>query len=1036
MRRFLSLFTMLMLCGVLAFAQGRVVTGKVYDNQGNAVPFATVTETGTRNSVTSDQNGNYNIRLRGNGGITISAVGYNVVTSSGLGEEASVILVRNNTELATVVVTTALGVQRQAKELGYSTARVKAAELTQAKVVNLQNGLTGKVSGLNVQTINNGVFADTRILLRGIRSLTGNNQPMLIVDGVPISLSFLSSINPNDIQNVDILKSSSSTAIYGPDGVNGAIVVTTKKGSRNKPIITLSHTTQLEKVTFMPKFQTQFGSGSAVDANGYGVYDPIENQTYGDEFDGSRRMIGREGVNGDTLYATYSAKPGEKKRFWNTGITNQTDLSYSTGDFYLSAQNVDIKGIQPGDENKRNSIHLGANREYNRFRAGFTLNYTQTNFDINAGDQFGNGRDFTPYWNLINTPINIPITQFKDWRNDYWSNPNQYFNDYYHNPYFMADLFRQKGRWDDIFGNVELNYKATSWLNLTYRLGTTVTNRISKATAEAFKYSAFAKAHKSNASADYNPQVIDRASWSSRLNSEIFATIRKDYEKFRFDVLLGQSFREIKTKSSSLSSNNLGVPGLYNVSVRRGELVGSENDGNQALERFFGKLAIGYHNWAFVEGTASYDIDSRLSNSYNFKMGAISSFYPGVSASIVLSEAIPGLKANKTLSFAKLRGAVSKTGNVNLGEFSLENTYSQATGFPYGTLLGFTANNTLRRDSYKPEFVINKEVGLELGFLSNRINFEGTYYHQDNTNQIITVAYSAATGYPSALLNAASFTNKGFELDLKLTPLIKFNKGTIDFKINYSHQENKVSSLIEGVNELGIGNGNFVIVGLPAYTFKLTDYLKDSLGRVIVDSKTGFPSIDPNPRVFGQTLPSDLVGLSMNVNWKGLTLAVVADYRTGNQIYSGIGPDMDFSGISYRTAQNARQPFIFPNSVYLQGGKYVENKDVYLIGGGYNFWSQSINTNVNSNYLASAAFWKLREVSLGYTFPENLFNKSKTIKGASFTITGRNLFTWLPSTNEWTDPEFSNTTGNAQGVNDRGNTPPTRLFGANLTLQF
>lgn len=1038
MRRFLTLFMMLMLSGILAFAQNRVVTGKVTDDQGNAVPFVTVTETGTQNAVTADQNGNFSIRMRGNGGITLTAVGYNSITSDAAGNVANVTLIRNAAELTAVVVTTALGQQRQARELGYSTAKVASKELTQGKVINLQNGLTGKVSGLNIQTTNNSVFADTRITLRGIRSLTGNNQPMLILDGVPISLNFLNSINPNDILDVSILKSATGTAIYGPEGANGAIIVTTRKGNRSRPLVSVSHTTQFEKVSMMPKFQTLFGSGSAVDAYGYGVYDPIENQTYGDEFDGSTRIIGIVAENGDSITSTYDAKPDEKKKFWETGITHQTDVSFSTGDFYISAQNVRIEGVQPGDLNKRNALHLSANKEYGKFRAGFNLQYTQQNYDVNAGDQFDNGRDFTPYWNLINTPINIPVTRFKDWRNDFWSQPNQYFNAYYHNPYMVADLFRQKGRNDNLFGNVELGFKATSWLNLTYRLGTTISSSASKATAEALNYSQYARDHISRAATNELPGVIDRTGTSSRLSSELFANFKKDLEVIKLDAIVGHSFRRTKANATNVSSTNLGIPGVYNVGVRRGELNGAEGNSESTLQRFFGKLGAGYGNWAFLELTGSYDMDSRLSPAYgDFKMGDIGYFYPGASLSLVLTEAISSLKGNKVLSYAKVRGAISKTGNVNLDPYSLQNTYSSNTGFPYGSTLGFTANNTLRRTSYTPEFVVNKEVGVELGFLNNRINLEATGYIQENSDQLITVAYSGATGFSNALLNAASFTNKGIELDLKLTPLIRISDATIDFKVNYTHQENKVTKLIEGVDELGIGNGNYVIVGMPAYTFKLTDYLRDSLGRVIVNSSTGFPSQDPNIKTFGQTLPSDLLGVSLNFNWKGLTLAAVADYRTGNQIYSGIGPDMDFSGISYRSAQNGRQPFIFPNSVYDDGtGKLVPNTSVYTNSGGYNFWSQGINTGVNSNYLASGAFWKLREVSLGYTIPESVYRGLKIIKGASFTLTGRNLVTWLPDTNEWTDPEFSNTTGNAQGVNDRLNTPPTRIFGANLTLQF
>lgn len=1029
-----------MLCIIISsHAQEKTVTGVVTDATGQPVAGASVQIKNTKSGITAQPDGSFKISVKEGDVLVVSATNFVTQQLVVNGENSVTLqLARDEGQLSEVVVT-ALGVQRQAKELGYSTAKVKAAELTQAKVVNLQNGLTGKVSGLNIQTVNNGVFADTRITLRGIRSLTGNNQPMLLLDGVPVDLTYINSINPNDIADVTILKSSSSTAIYGPDGVNGAIVVTTKRGAKGRPAISVSHTTQLESISFMPKLQTLFGSGSSVDQYGYGVYDPIENQTYGPMFDGSMVQIGRDAPDGSKYMVEYSAHPKEKRKFWDNGITNQTDVSFSTGDFYLSAQNVDIKGITPKDENHRRNVRLAANKEYGRFKANFNLSYTNSNYDIHAGDRFGNGRDYQVYWGLINTPMHIPITKLQDWRTNYWANPNGYFSDYYMNPYFLIDNFRSVGGTNNLLGNVELNFKATNWLNLTYRIGGTVTGGTDKATQGAFTYSQFTKnSGKTIAqSGDLNAAVIQSSANSSRLTSEFFGTVRKDFFRFKLDGLLGYSFRENNLKSTGVTALKLGIPDVFNVGVRQGEATPAQFESKTRLQRFFGKIAAGYDNWAFAEVTGSYDIDSRLANPYHYDIQDISFFYPGASISAVLSEAIPSLRGNRTLSYLKLRGAISKTGNVNLSPYSLENTYSLGGGFPYGNLIGFTSNNTLVQPNYEPEFVVNKEVGIEFGLLKNRINLEVTAYTQDNTNQLIQVAYSGATGYSNALLNAAEFVNKGLEFDLRLTPLVKINDVNINFKVNYTYQTNEVKELIEGVDELGIGNGNFIIKGMPAYTFKLTDYKRDNLGRVIVDTVTGLPTVDPVTHIFGQTTPKHILGLNLNVDWKGLSLGVVADYRAGNQIYSGnLGDNMDFTGISYRSGLNGRQPFIYPNSVYDDGtGKYVVNNDIYMTGG-YNFYSVAANRGANSHYISSGAFWKLREVSLGYMFPAKWFNRIGVVKSATFTLTGRNLLTWIPKTNQWTDPEFSNTTGNAQGVSGLGNTPPTRIFGANLTVNL
>jgi TonB-linked SusC/RagA family outer membrane protein len=1036
MKKILSLMVMLMFVGAVAFGQQISVSGKVVRENGESVPFASVTLKGAKAGVTADENGAFTIKAKKGDVLTISSLGSSSdveVKGASLGEISLSKKTVKDEEVT--VVATGIGGIRQAAQLGVSTAKVKATELTQAKVINLQNGLTGKVSGLNVQTVNNGVFADTRITLRSIRSLTGNNQPMLILDGMPISLGFINSINPNDIAEVNILKSSSSTAIYGPEGVNGAIVITLKKGSKNKPTITVSNTLQIEKVTFLPKFQNQFGSGSSVDAFGYGVYDPVENQGYGDAFDGSLRQIGRPNAAGDIQQYTYEARPDEKLKFWNTGVTNQSDVSYSTGDFYLSAQNVSIKGIVPKDQNNRISATMRANKEYNKFKASFGVTYTQQKYDVNAGSSFGNGRDFNPYWNLINTPAQIPVTKFKDWKNDYWSSPNGYYNDYYHNPYWAIDNFRNNGRSDDLLGNIQLDYRVNSWLSLTTRTGYTHSTGNSKARQYQTVFSNFAiNSGKSNAQSNFAASVQDFANFSNRLTIETFAKFNRNLtDNIKFDAILGHSFREINTNNIGIVAN-LGIPAVFNPSARLGEVDPSQSFSQQKLQRFFGRVGFGYKEFLFLEATGSYDRDSRLSNPFNYNTKDISFFYPGVNASLVLTEAIPSLK-NTSISFAKVRGAISKTGNVNIGTYSLQNTYGLATDFPYGSLLGYTANNTIRRSSYEPEFVVNNEIGIELGFLKNKINFEATAYSQDNTNQIITAQYSATTGFPAALLNAASFTNKGLELDLKLTPLIQVsNDLKIDFKVNYTRQQNKVNSLIDGVDELGIGNNNFIIKGESAYVFKLTDYVRDSEGRIIVDANTGLPTVDPVLKKFGQTIPKDLLGLNINVSYKNFGLSAVADYRGGNQILSSIGSDLDFAGLSLRTGQNSRQPFVLPNSSYFDGTKYVPNTNVF-IGNAYNFWSTAVNTNAQTNYLSSAAFWKLREVALTYNFPTKMFT-NKGIKGASVSVSGRNILAWFPKTNEWTDSEFSSTTGNAQGVNSRNNTPPTRIMGLNFTLNF
>lgn len=1058
MRKITTLLAMLMLFSALAFGQTRTIIGQVKDSKGDPIPFATIKEAATKRATTADVDGRFSLKIDEGSQLTVTATGFSELTLKPEAGFVTISMATKASELQEVIVNTALGQQRQAKELGYSIANVKSAELIQARVVNLQNGLTGKVSGLNVNTTNSGVFADTRITLRGIRSLTGNNEPMLVLDGVPLALGFINSINPLDVADVTILKSGTSTAIYGPDGVNGAIIVTTKKGNKSRPVVTVSHTTQLETISYLPEFQDRFGGGFFQDEFGFGTFEPIEQQSWGDEFDGSIRQFGQTGPNGEILEMPFSYNKNGRRNFFSTGVTNQSDISYSAGDFYLSAQNVSIRGTLAGDKNDRRSVNLKADKEYGKLKAGFNLRYTQSQYDITNNNQ-------QIYFDVTGSPGNYDLSRFKNWRTDYFSSPDGYYTPYLDNagktPYFAKDNFREAGRGDQIFGNAELNFKATSWLNFIYRVGLTFDNAEARSTRGAFNYSAFHLTLRDHGSLNVTSAVTNSTAVNRRFTSEFFANAHKRFGEFGVNVLLGQSYRESSFQFVSAGSNNLGNATLLSIQLRKGEPAVGVDNTKTRLERYFGRASFDYANWVFVEATASYDFDSRLVKpGENFKKSDIAYFYPGVSTSVLLHQVIPWIKSNNIISYLKLRGALSRTGNVNLPAYAFENVFDLSTFFPYGDILGFQTTALIAANSYKPEFVLTSEVGIELGFLKNRINFEATYYYQDNTDQVIDISLSNTTGSSNtagvnvARQNAASFINKGIEFDLKLTPLVTINDVTIDFKVNYSHQQNKVTELVDGVGELGIGNFNFVIDGESAYKFKLTDYVRDDQGRVVVDKSTGMPSQNPNLTVFGNTSPEHFIGMTLNVNWKGLSFSAVADYRGGSQmVVDQLGGFLDDNGISERSAQNGRRAFIFPNSSYDDGtGKFVENTDVFTKDYGRLFWNSGLNTSVTTNYLADASFWKLREVAISYEIPVKIFgNKiSSVIKGASFGISGRNLLMWVPKSNVWTDPEFAGATqiingvstgnagytGNATGRSTAFNFPPTRIFGANLTLKF
>jgi hypothetical protein len=750
----------------------------------------------------------------------------------------------------------------------------------------------------------------------------------------------------------------------------------------------------------------------------------------------------------------------DRKKFWNqNGLTLQTDVSFGGQGFYISAQDADIRGLMPQDKNRRTSFRINASKEYGKFRATGNLNYIQQNFNVvdngSYAARFPGSYNGSVYFTVLNTPAHIPLLDYKYPTTNKYAEYSNYYNEYFVNPYWVIENHRLKGRNDNFLASTEIGYDVAKWLSATYRIGAALT--FGNATTESGPVVTTDWAQE-NRGQGFDPQpafVTDGQTFGSRITHEFFLNGRTELSDFRINYILGSRYRQNDNKFVNVAGNNLQIPTVFNPSVRLGEAVANEATFRSRLISVFGQLSFSYKGWANVEFSAANDWDSRLNINQN------SYFYPAVSASVVLTDAIPSLKGNSTLSYAKIRGAVSKSANVNLGSagnaftgaYALESVYNATGGFPYGNLGGFSAGNAFTNPLIEPEFVNSREVGLELGFLRNRINLDVSYFNQNNTNQILQVEQSAATGYTTYVDNAADFKNYGVEIDLNLTPLVKIGDARINFGVNVTYNDNEVTSLFPGINELAIGGSNqftqlsasspeafnYAVVGQPAFVFKMTDYARDPQGRVIVDRFTGYPSLEDSLVTRGRSLPLWLIGLNPSFNWKGLTVAMTWDYRGGHYAYHGIGSDMDFTGISARSAQFGRERFVFPNSVYDDGtGKYVPNTNIQVQNGGRDFWATgTTNTSVGSNYFSSASFWKLRELAISYDLPFQWIGENKMFKRIVVSAVGRNLFTFLPESNQWTDPEFNYTSvGNTFGLNNVFSTPPARLFGGSVILTF
>ncbi len=1046
MKKLFLLIVLFVFVGVTTLlAQTKVITGTItsaVEGEG-PIPGVTVQVKGTTIGTTTDVNGKYSIEVPQNATtLVFSYIGMKKqeVDISG----RSVINGIMDSEMLGLneVVVSAFGIKRNAAEIGSAVTKVETALINQAKPTSAASALSGKVAGLQINTINAGVSPDVRVVLRGNRSFLGNNQALLVLDGVPVSLSYLQTLNPNDIESMNVLKGANAAALYGSEASNGVIVVTTKTGSKDRTEIVFSNTTTIDKVAYFPEMQERFGSGSSSDVYGNPIYEYFENQCWGPEFDGNPIRIGLPDENGEVLMTPYSAKPDEKYEFWDSGLTLQNDLSFSsgneTGTLFISVQDVKIKGVVPGDEARRDVIRLNGTKQYKGFSAGFNFNYTVRSQETSNSNV---------YWNVMNTPMHIPLTDFSDWNGVYtdangnpvtnWADINHYYNAYYENPYEELANQRYMGRSDYITAVLDLRQKITKWLDFQVRTSLAPSsslyeNRQYSKTYSPYGHQMYEEYGRSISQNDVKSNMSEGQSFGWRWTNDFILTFDKKFSDFSVRAIAGFTTRQSYSRSSALSAGSLEINDFFNVKNRIGELGGSESWGEQRQMGLFGDITVGYKNFAYLHGSGRNDWNSLLDPSqWSF-------FYPAVDASVILTEIIPSLKSD-ILTFIKIRGGVSKVGSINISNYSLENLFGTASNFPYGSLSAYTTSDGLNYRYLKPEFTLSKEVGIDFSLLKNRLNTTLTFYQTNTTNQTVDMGVSRASGYSSSKINAGEMLNKGFEVELKATPVSNAD-WKWDISLNYAYWYSEVLSLAGDLQEISVGGATYAILGYAYPYNKITRFYQDPQGRIIVDSKTGMPSVDPLTYPRGQTTPKHLIGVQTNLSWKGFTFAGSADYRGGAVFRTDLYYDLLFTGIGGLSASNGRERFVFPNSVINTGTAdnpvYVENTNITVQEGNVAWWT---NTMRSLSYYAvnSADVWKIRELSLSYDVPSSALGFTKnTVKGLRIGFVGRNLFMFLPKNNIYTDPEFNDGSGNAVGYSTSNQTPATRSYGFNVTLTF
>jgi TonB-linked SusC/RagA family outer membrane protein len=1044
MRKILSLLTVGIFTCALTFGQAKTVTGRVTDSQGNPVPYATVTVRGGGQGTSADQNGQFSLSVKKGDVLVVSGTELKTKTITVGDSDAITIQVEASDAVLEEVVVTAGGFKAKKKEIGTATTVVKAEELVAGKAVNIAGGLQGKVAGLQINATGGGVNPNFRLVLRGQRSLTGNNQALVVLDNVIVPNEILGNLNPEDVENVTVLNGGGAAALYGSQASNGAILITTKKGRKGITAVTVSNTTTLQQTAFFPKFQTKYGGGGfgySADEFGNPNFSYLENQSYGPQYDGTKRPLGSPLEDGTQDSAIYAYNPGHKK-FWETGVQNQTDFSVSSGDevstFYVSGQYASVTGTTPGDKFNRTVLRVNGTRKIgSKILVSYTTSYTQNRYDITS--QTG-----SMYGNMLNMPSWVDITRYKNWRTDKFANPNGFYNPWYQNPYFTADNYRSKSRNDYLVGNIELKFTPIKGLDLVARQGLATRNYSSQNTVAEFLYTEYAKHTEASSKSDIPGSVSEGSGYTTNLLTDLYAEYSKEVGDFEYNLIGGTQFNQNESKNMGISANGLVVPDLYNVSNGVGTPGVSAAMYKARQVGAYGKAKIGYKKFLYVNGSYRNDWVSTLAPENR------SFSYWAVEGSFLPSVVIDAIQNSNVISNLKLRGGYSKVGQVNLlgnfGAYKLRPTFSSgAFGFPYGSLPGYTVDNLLVANTLKPEFTKGYEFGFDLGMFNDRVSAAFTYFNTKTDNQTVTTRVSNATGFNDLLTNTGQTQSKGIEVSLNTLP-VRTKDWEVTIGGNYSYLDNNVNSISADLRNLalatyGNGAGSYGVEGRAFPVIMGYDYKRDPQGRVIINQADGLPTKSDTISILGNAVAKHKLGLNGSVSWKNFSFSMLWEYRGGYQAYHAMGGEMDWSGTGYRTAIYNRERFVFPNSVYWDGNKYVENTNITVKNGGGNngFWSDGINRDVQSNYVTSGDFWKLREMSIAYDVPvAKLFGNNNIVKGMRVSVQGRNLLLFMAKDNYYTDPEYSDAGNDSNGIGltGIGQTPPARYYGGTLTFRF
>jgi TonB-linked SusC/RagA family outer membrane protein len=1074
MKRFVFVLSLLLFVGFSVLqGQGVQVSGNVTSaDDGAALPGVSVVVRGTTIGAVTDFEGNYSITVPdASATLMFSFVGMLTQEVALDGQTTlDVVLESTSTELDEVVVT-ALGVSREKKSLGYSVQEVDGDAVSGTAQSNFASSLSGRVAGVQIKAPNT-MGGSSNVLIRGSTSITGNNQPLYVIDGVPVDNSNYSTgsdgwggydygnvaqdLNPNDIESISVLKGAAASALYGSRAANGVILVTTKKGKTRQGIgVSVSSNFMVGTIdkSTLPQTQYEYGAGYGPfyeDATGYffegdvdgdGVPDLItptsEDASWGAKFDPNLMVVQWDAL--DPAAPNYGEKrpwvaPPEGNRmpsFFETSTRWVNTVAFDGGNkdgrFRLSYTNYDESGILPNSELNKHTLNFSGSYNFGpklTVTANVTYNHQETIGRMGTGYDGGNVMQSFGQW----TQTQLDYERLKDyespaglhrtWNYSYWT-PGNLSPIFFDNPYWVRYKNFEDDYRDRVLGYVSADYKFTDWLTLTLRTAVDTYHDVQNERI----------AIGSTGTSDFTTKQRNLL----ESNTDLMLKFNKNLGEVSLTGLVGANYRHRQQQRiTGTTVGGLVVPELYTVSNSVSPMDVTEYLGILGEQSLYGNLSVGYGGFAYIEGTARLDQSSTLPTENN------SYFYPSVAGTLLIHE-LGGLQDLTWMNYLKLRVNYAQVGAAT-GPYNTISTYAQGTN--WNNLSLFSVANTLQNPNLKPERTNSIEAGLEAYFFESRIGFDLAVYQTNSFDQIFSVPVSRASGYSSMFVNGGEIENKGVEVAIHAVP-VRTNDFTWNLDVNWFTNENTVVSLAEGVKSLQLMSAWDVKItaaeGEPYGTIKGTDYVWTDGKKTVKDN--GYLMIGDDPlAVLGNVQPDWNMGIGNRLTWKGLSLYALIDIQQGGDIYSVNTKYGQATGVYEETAGlndkgNPQRDLvadgggnIFADAVFEDGTP----NDVYVEAyrwGRYWYYSNS----PTARYVFDASYVKLRELSLSYSLPSAVLGDS-FIRGVDISLVGRNL--WIISKNvKHFDPEVILTAGNNQGI-EQGAYPSVKTVGVNVKLNF